>query len=102
ADGPRRSDVSLLSAHLVVLPFAERRADRMNRRKVENIESHLRNARQLLLEIAQRAERARKKLVPGAVLRLLAIDFDHHFDLIARCESAIGVALHQIRKIGAL
>ena len=74
----------------------------MNRRKVEDVESHLRNARQLLLEIAQRAERAREELVPRAVLRLLAIDFDHHFDLIARCESAIGVALHQLDQIGAL
>src|SRR5436190_22224908 len=54
ANRPRRSDVPLLSANLIVLSFTKRRADRMNRRKVENLESHLRNARQLLLEIAQR------------------------------------------------
>ena len=101
ANRPRRPDIPILGADLIVFPFAEGRADRMNGRQVEHVESHLRDARQLTLDVVQRAGRAREHLVPGTELRALAVDLDHHLDRVARRKSPLGVAPHQVEQIEA-
>ena len=102
ANRPRRTDIALFGSDAIVLPFAKCRADRMNRREIENVESHSGDARQLLFDVAQCADGSGKHFVPRTELGTLAIDFDHHLDRILRREFAIAVAPHQFNEIGAL
>src|SRR3954454_2775234 len=95
ADRPRTSDVALLRRYRVVAPFAKGRPDRMDRRKVENVETHLRDARQLRFDVAKRAGEAWKKLVPGAERCATRIDFDDQLAAVPRGELVLRVAQHQ-------
>ena len=68
----------------------------------------LTRALQALLDIAKTAmlvwlcgARARKKLVPGAEARALAIYDDRKLVAVGRSKSPIGVALHQRRQFGS-
>ena len=55
ADRPRAADVVGLGVERVVLAFAERAADRMDRRQIDDVEAELRDARQRALGIGERA-----------------------------------------------
>ena len=73
ADAPRAADVVRLGGRAVVLPLAERPADRVDRRQVEHVEPHPGDARELGLHVPKRAvlarfrrPRPRKQLVPRA------------------------------------
>ena len=59
----------------VVATLAVGRADRMDRREVEDIEAHVADARQGLDDVVERAEGARKELVPARELGLRPLDF---------------------------
>ncbi len=77
ADGPRRSDVLRHRRHAVVAALAVHLADRVDGRQVDDVEAHLRDARQGLRRGGERAMhgvalavgasgRSREHLVPGA------------------------------------
>src|SRR4051794_594483 len=99
ADRPRTSDVALLRRYRVVAPFAKGRPDRMDRRKVENVETHFRDARQLRFDVAKRAGGTRKELVPGAERRAAGIDFNRQLAAIASGELVLRVARHQFEQL---
>src|SRR3954451_5925607 len=99
ADRPRTSDVALLRRHRVVASFAERRPDRMDRRKVEHVETHLRGARQLRFDVTKRAGGTRKELEPRAERRAAGIDFDGYLAAITRGELVLRVARHQFDQL---
>src|SRR4051794_26686882 len=71
----------------------------MDRRQVEDVESHFRDARQLRLDVAERSGRARKELVPRAEGGTARIDFDRKFAAVARGELPLRVARDQIEKL---
>ena len=58
----------------VVAPLAVGRADRVDRRQVDDVEAELGQPRELLLHPGEAAERAREELVPRAEAGALAID----------------------------
>src|SRR5205823_8542848 len=64
-DRPRAADVAFGRLHAVVAPLAERLADWMDRRKVEDVEAHAGDARERRLDISEGADGAREELVPG-------------------------------------
>jgi hypothetical protein len=108
ADGPRAADVVRLRHDFVVLPFAEGDADGMDRRQVQHVEAHPRDARELRLDVPERAvtslvrrRRPREQLVPRAVRRARRIDLDAQLAVIRRHEPALGVAPHQLEQVFA-
>ncbi len=79
ADRPRAAHVAGHRLGRVVPAFAQGAADRVDRRQVEHVEAHGRDRVELPEDIRERAvggftrTRARKKLVPGAETRTLAL-----------------------------
>ncbi|MCO5595375.1 hypothetical protein L7F22_049417 [Adiantum nelumboides] len=87
ADRPRRADVARLGVDGVVAALAVHRADRVDRRQVDDVEAHLRDAVELLRRGDERAVHgaaglvaaaggAGEELVPGAVQRAGPVDED--------------------------
>ncbi len=105
ADRPRAAGLVGSGLCRVVRAFAMRPADRMDWRKVEDVEPHLRDVRQPLLHIAERPmlrripRRARKQLVPGAEGRQLRVDSDLELPGVSHGIALVGVPLHQLRQI---
>src|ERR1700694_4550713 len=69
---------------------------------VENVEAHLGDSRQTLLDVlesssfARLAGRARKELVPGREARFDRVDYDLEVFGICRGKAFVGVAGHQL------
>src|SRR5207237_2481822 len=61
ADRPRAADVTRLRADAIVAALAKCRTDRMNRREIEHVESHPRDARQMALDVCERAVLSRRR-----------------------------------------
>ena len=76
ADRPRAAHVALRRPRRVVAALAVRRADRVDRRQVDDVEAELGELRQHLLDALEAAPRAREELVPGAEAGALAVDVD--------------------------
>src|SRR5439155_4551709 len=100
-DRPWAADVALGRLHAIVAPLAERAADRMDGREVEDVEAHAGDARELGLDVGEGAGGAREELVPGAERGLASIDFDCVLAAEARDEAALAVAPHQIEELVA-
>jgi hypothetical protein len=94
ADRPGAADLARLRAHRVVLALAPGRADRMDRRKVQDVEAqllHVGQERDDVLErgvLAVAARRAREHLVPRGEARLHGID--HHLERRLGLDHALG------------
>src|SRR5581483_10380548 len=74
ADRPRATRVARRGDERVVAPLAMRAPDGMHWREIDDVEAELRQPRQLRLDAAEAAPRARKELVPGAEAGTLAVD----------------------------
>ena len=100
ADGPRAAEVARLGLGVVVRALAERGADRVDRRQVEDVEAELGDVVEPLLDVlegavgALGAGRAREQLVPGREARPDAVDPQREL-LGGRLEAAVGVPAHQ-------
>ena len=102
SDRPRAADVAGLAGRGVVRPLAERVADRMDRRQVQDVEPHRRDVGQARLDVGEGAvaallvaARAREQLVPGREARPLAIDGNGERSRQLDRELALGGAAHQ-------
>src|SRR5438876_2466728 len=95
ADGPRAPDVVRRGRDRVVAALAESGTDGMDRRQVQDVESHPGNARQLRLHAAKSGEGTGEELVPRAVRRPGAVDLDGQLARVARSERPLRVARHQ-------
>ena len=105
ADRPRAAWLARLRAGRVVASFPVRLADGVDGRQVEDVEAHVRDVGQAVLEVAERAvhtrlsRRARECLVPGAEPRALRLDHDLQLALVSGAERAVGVPVHEGVKI---
>ena len=107
ADGPGAAGVVGAGGQGVVRPFAEAPADRVDRRQVENVESHPGDIRQPSLGVLERSgavgiggARPGEHLVPGAEAGALALDHDPQGAVVGLAAAAVGVARHQMRQLG--
>ena len=100
ANCPWAAHVALLRLRGVVLALAKAAADRMNRRQIEHVESHLLHVIQLRGDIAQRAmlsrlaPGARKQLVPAGEARPLAIHPHAQCALVAGLHFRLRIPVH--------
>ncbi len=102
ADGVRHARFARLAGHGIVAAFAIGETDRMNRRKINDVEAHgLRvvDAREAVAKgrtaIAVTFGGAGKEFIPGRVTRRDTIDRDLRRRHILRGGGAIGIGRHQ-------
>src|SRR6478672_11689962 len=96
ADRPWHSRIALFASNRVIPTFATSRANGMNRWKIKDVEAHclcVVHTRQAIPEgrsaLSVALCRARKKFIPGAEQRHLAIDHDMGNWLVLRGVRAI-------------
>src|SRR5262245_55524853 len=96
ADGPGATDIVGAGRERIILPFAKCVADRVNRRKIEDIETHSSDVGQTVYTVAQCAVRPRrtregtgKQLVPSAKARFGALDVDPQLLTIIDCPATV-------------
>src|SRR5687768_5170795 len=107
-DRPRASDIAFFRGYAIVTPFAEVVADRVDRRKVQNIEAHRCDSGKLPLHVAEssvrtglRRCRPRKELIPRAECGDLPVNLDRIFARMRADELPLGVPPHQREKVFA-
>ena len=101
ADGPRTAGIVCIRGQTVVPPLPEAPADRVNRRKIDHIESEVCDVGEMCGRVLKCAAasgigtaRARKEFVPGAEPCPLAIDPDT--ERLGRCRAgSIRVGVHE-------
>ena len=100
--------IALNRRQRVVPPLALGLADRVDRREVEDIESHLRNSRQLALNVTEcralagrRPRRAREHRVPRRESRLNPIDGDRELDRVGESLARAG-SVHRLQHLRLL
>src|SRR6266704_1950437 len=103
SNGPGTADVVRLRGDFIVLAFAKCVPDGMNRRKVQDVETHRGDVRKPSLAIPQRSLAAGlgsagsgKHLVPSRKAGLLAVDNQAKLLPVPRSDAAIGVSLDGI------
>src|SRR5688500_8522452 len=91
SDGPRAARISRLGGQRVVAPLAMRPADRMDRRKVDDVEAHRGDVHQPRLGLAEsgaarwiRRARPRKHLVPRSEAGTYWVDRDAQHAVVGR------------------
>src|SRR5713226_517822 len=101
SDGPRTSDITRPGRQGIVFAFTECSSNRMNRRKVEDVETHRGNVGQPLFAIPKGSMtllfvRARpgEDLVPCGEARFLAIDDNRQLFVIPGDKLTLGVKLN--------
>src|SRR5690349_17265342 len=101
-DRPRAAGISRASLSSVIRSLAEAAPDRMDWWQIQHVKTHIRDIRQVALDILERAmrarlggERTRKELVPGAVARPHAIDRHAQLLFVGRRKMPLGMAIHQ-------
>src|SRR5690625_1965772 len=89
ADCPWAAGIVSVCGEFVVFSFAESFSDRMDRREVNDIETHFCNPRELTFRLAEcsvfarfRTERAGEKLIPCASSSQNRFDHDFEFALV--------------------
>src|SRR5690606_18292776 len=104
ADGPGRPHVARLTHPRVVASLAVRKADRMDRRQVDDVEAERGDLGDPALRVAEgavttrlRALRAGEELVPGRETRLRAVHDDGKEDR-ARGVPRVDGAVHQLEQ----
>ena len=106
SDGPRTADISRLRLYRIVLSFPKGPPDRMNWRKIDDVETHGCDVGKPCLAIAEcsvttslgRAG-SRKYFVPSGEARLFAVDYDANCFLVAASKVTLGIALNECRAI---
>jgi len=107
ADAPRTAHVVGSGFERVVATFAERAADRVDRRQIQHVEAQALHILESVSEILERAvfsgrsPRPRKHLIPRAEPGLLAIDPDRPRGIEPGLVAAIGIERHQFAEPGA-
>ena len=102
ADCVWAADVTCFGVQTVIAAFAIRAADRVNRRKIQHVESQIADSRHLPDDIVQSAgarriicDRTRKHFVPAGEHRLRPIGVDGHRFRQLRQEWAMAGRLHR-------
>jgi hypothetical protein len=103
ADGPGAARISGRGAGSVVGTLALELADRVDRRQIKHVETHLGHVRQQPLEVGERAvlerargRRARKHLVPAREAGALPLDLDAERRLVPYDELRVGAAAREL------
>lgn len=103
ADGIGAAGVAGLGAQGIVAALAKLRADRVNRREVQHVETHVADHRQAFVHVVEGAvafravgDRAREQLVPAGELRRRAVHVDREFAAAGQVRAVLGFA-HQAR-----
>src|SRR5262249_26229670 len=100
------ADVVGRDGQAVIFAFAIGRTDRMDRRQVEDIKSHLFDARQVPDDITERSVtvwvvgcRTRKQLIPSSENRLSTLDIERQCPLIPDAKRRLLRQLHRLAQI---
>ena len=98
ANGPWAARVIRAGGEAIVRAFAERFSDRMNGRKIQNVEGHLGDLGQDALAIAECADGPREHFIPRAEAGQLGFDQDLEVALVTGRERVLGKKVHQFRR----
>src|SRR5260370_39123434 len=105
ADRPRTAKIVRLGGRRIIITFAERMADRMDRRKVEHIETHSCDAGKPRIDVAEcsmasglRRGRSREQFIPRGAARFIAVHKHSQIPFEMACEPKIHEALHDVRQ----